>query len=156
MALKSVPQETIDYIPSYAGNRDDKDPMWVRIQPLNRKEADYYRNQIQFTDQSQRGGFRQRGGMKTNIREVQKKQFTENVVEIHGFVDFKTDAEITDIKEFYDKAADDLIEEIFDAMLNASQLGEDEVKNSESQSGGSNPRRSTPKEESGSAETATS
>jgi len=34
MALKSVPEESIDYIPAYGGNRSDKDPMWIQIHPL--------------------------------------------------------------------------------------------------------------------------
>ena len=130
MTLKSVPKETMDYIPAYGGNRDEKpdEQMWVKIQPLTRAEADRYRNQITWSNE-QRRGFRQ-DKIKTNIREVQQKQFMDNVVEIHGFLDYETEKEITDVKEFYDRAPDDLIEEIFDAMLNASQLGEDEVKNS--------------------------
>lgn len=133
MPLKSVPEEAIDYIPSYGGNRTEKDPMWVKIHPLNRADADAYRNQIRFKEQ--KGGFRQQR-FETNIREVQKKQFLDNVLEIHGFLDWKTNEAIANIEEFYKKAPDDLVEEIFDAMLNASQLGEDEVKNSASQSGG--------------------
>ena len=133
MPLRSVPTDTIDYVPAYGGNRNDKDQMWVKIHPLTRGEADSYRNQIKFKES--RGGFRQ-GRLETNIRDVQKKQFIENVMEIHNFLDYKTEKEITDVTEFYDKAPDDLVEEIFDAMLNASQLGEEEVKNFDSQSGG--------------------
>jgi len=136
MALKSVPEETIDYIPAYGGNRNDKEEeqMWVRLKPLSRSQADAYRAQIRFKEQ--RGGFRQQR-FETNIRDVQKKQFLDNVTEVHNFLDYKTDKEITDVGEFYAKAPDDLIEEIFDTMLNASQLGEDEIKNFGSQSAGS-------------------
>lgn len=151
MALKSVPEESIDYIPSYGGNRTDKDPMWVKIHPLSRAEADSYRNQIKFKEQP--GGFRQQR-LQTNIRDVQRRQFIDNVQEIHNFLDYKTGKEISDVKEFYDKAPDDLVEEIFDAMLNASQLGEDEVKNSDSQSVSSTRETSTPKEETGTAKNA--
>jgi len=118
---------------------------------LSRAEADAYRNQIKFKEQA--GGFRDKR-LQTNIRDVQKKQFTDNVYEIHNFLDWKTHKEITDIEEFYKKAPDDLVEEIFDAMLNASQLGEDEVKNSDSQSGGLTQEVSTQKEEPGTAKTA--
>jgi len=146
MALKSVPEETIDYIPAYGGNRDDKDPTWVRIQPMNRKEADIYRKQIEFKDRG--GGFRGQGRLRSNVNEVQRSQFVDKVLEIHNFLDYKTGKEITDVKEFYDIAPDDLVEEIFNAILNASQLGEDEVKNSDSQSAGSS------KGKAGTAETA--
>lgn len=153
MAIKSVPEETVDYIPVYGGNRNEKEEeqTWVRIKPLSRAEADSYRNQIKFKEQ--RGGFRQQR-LETNIREVQKKQFLDNVFEVHNFLDYKTNKEITEIEEFYKKAPDDLVEEIFDAMLNASQLGEDEVKNFESQSGGLIQEPNGLKEESGIAETA--
>ena len=136
MALKSVPEETIDYIPAYGGNRDDKDPTWVRIQPMNRKESDFYRKQIEFKDRG--GGFRGQGRLRSNVNEVQRNQFIDKVLEIHNFVNYKTGNDITNVKEFYDIAPDDLVEEIFNAILNASQLGEDEVKNSDSQSAGSN------------------
>jgi len=154
MAIKSVPKETVDYIPAYGGNRDDKpdEQMWVKIQPLTRAEADRYRNQITWNSE-QRRGFRQ-DKIKTNIREVQQHQFLDNVLEIHKFLDYETGKEITDVKEFYDRAPDDLVEEIFDAMLNASQLGDDEVKNSDSQSGGSTQRVNSPKDKGGIAEIA--
>jgi len=154
MAIKSVPKETVDYIPSYGGNRDDKpdEQMWVKIQPLTRAEADRYRNQITWNSE-QRRGFRQ-DKIKTNIREVQQHQFLDNVLEIHHFLDYENGKEITEVKEFYDRAPDDLVEEIFDAMLNASQLGEDEVKNFDSQSGGSTPSPSPQKDKSGIAEIA--
>jgi len=126
--------------------------MWVKIQPLTRAEADRYRNQITWNSE-QRRGFRQ-DKIKTNIREVQQHQFLDNVLEIHKFLDYETEKEITDVKEFYDRAPDDLVEEIFDAMLNASQLGDDEVKNSDSQSGGSIQRVNSPKDKGGIAETA--
>ena len=148
MAIKSVMEETIDYIPKYAGNRMQKDPLWVKIYPLTRAEADRYRDMITLEDQG--GGFRQ-GRVKSNVRKVQRRQFTDNVREVHNFIHWKTNEEITGVEDFYEKAPDDLIEEIFDAMLNASILGEDEVKNSDSQSGSSNPGEG----ETGTAETAT-
>ena len=63
MAIKSVMEETIDYIPKYAGNRMQKDPLWVKIYPLTRAEADRYRDMITLEDQG--GGFRQ-GRVKSN------------------------------------------------------------------------------------------
>ena len=148
MAIKSVTEETIDYIPKYAGNRMQRDYLWVKIHPLTRAEADRYRDMIVLEDQG--GGFRQ-GRVKSNVRKIQRRQFCENVYEVHNFVHWKTQEEITAIDEFYEKAPDDLIEEIFDAMLNASILGEDEVKNSASQSGSSKAEEA----ETGTAETAT-
>lgn len=135
MALKSVPEETIEYIPAYGGNRDDDDPTWILIQPMNRKESDSYRKRIEFKDRG--GGFRGQGRLQSNVNEIQRNQFVDKVLEIHNFLDYKTGKEIADVREFYDVAPDDLIEEIFNAILNASTLGENEIKNSDSQSAGS-------------------
>lgn len=129
MAIKSVSYDVITYVPQYGDNRTDPNPLEVDIHPLSRREADAYRKQIKF---SQKKGFR--GDFESNIRDVQKRQFTDNVRAVRNFLDGKTGEEIADVKQFYSEAPDDLIEEIFDAMLNASLLSEDDVKNSGSQS----------------------
>jgi hypothetical protein len=132
MAIKSVPQDVVRYTPSYGRNREDeKNPTWVTLQPLSRRDADKYRRQIQT---KRRKGFRDE--LDHNIFEVQRKQFTENVLEVHNFLDFKSGNEITDVEKFYDEAPDDLIQEIFDVMLDASLLSEEEEKNFKSLSDG--------------------
>jgi len=133
MGLRSTPRKEIDYIPLYGGNRDSENPMWVRFQPLTRGESDNYRERIEFKERG--GGFRQ-GRFRSNANQIQQQQFIDRVKEVHNFQDWETGEEITDIKKFYDNADDDLIEEIFNAMLRSSTLGEDEVKNSASQSDG--------------------
>lgn len=122
--IKSVRREPQKFIPSYNGNRDDEDPLWVKIMPLNRDQADRYANLTNF---KQKKG--SKGEWKSNAIAVQKKQFTENVTEVYGFNDAENDSPITDINRFYNEAHNELIEEILTVLLDSSQLEDQERKN---------------------------
>jgi len=124
MPIKSMPKNEIIYVPEYSGNRDDPQPLWVKIRPLTRRESDQYRKQIRYW---RRKGFRDQ--WESNLPEIEKRQFLDHVLEVHNFVDYETEEEITDIERFYDEAPDELITEIFNAMLDASTFSEEELKN---------------------------
>jgi hypothetical protein len=132
MAIKSTSKKTLKYVPAYAGNREDSNPLWVSISPLTRSEADEYTQSTRFF---QRKGFR--GEWESNSVQVQKRQFLENVKEVHNFIDSEssTGDEISDVNRFYNEAPFDLIEEILSVLLDVSQLGGDERKNSQLPSG---------------------
>ena len=131
MAIKSVSKRPIKYIPAYAGNRESENPLWVLITPLTRAEADAYTQSTRF---QQKKGFR--GEWESNAVQVQKRQFLDNVKEVHNFIDAETGEEITSVLRFYEEAPFDLIEEIISVLLDISQLGEEERKNLSSQSAG--------------------
>ncbi len=122
--IKSVGKEEIEFIPIYAGNRDDKSPLSVIIHPLNRRDADIYAKKTKFF---QRPG--SKGEWDSNVLDIQKKQFLENVKSVKGFIDYETGAEITDVTRFYEEAPHQLIEEILGAIIDVSNLKDNEIKN---------------------------
>jgi len=124
MPIKSMPKSEIIYVPEYSGNREDENPLWVKIKPLSRRESDLYRKQIRYW---RKKGFRDQ--WESNLPDIEKKQFLDHVLEVHNFIDFETGKEITDINRFYNEAPDELITEIFNAILDASTFSEEELKN---------------------------
>lgn len=125
MAIKSVPREPVSFTPAYNGNREDSNPLWIKLKFLTRGEADVYSQKTRFT---QKKGFR--GEWESNTSAIQKRQFLDNVLEVHNFLDSATNEEITEIDKFYNEAPFDLIEEITNAILDVSQLTEEDTKNS--------------------------
>lgn len=124
MSIKSVSKESIKYVPVYAGNREDKDPLWVMTHPLNRAEFDRYAKKTKYFQKP--GG---RGEWDSNALDVQKKQFIDNVSEVHGFIDADNGEVITNIERFYEEAPHPLIDEILQAILDISQMKDSEIKN---------------------------
>jgi len=124
MPIKSMPKSEIVYVPEYSGNREDENPLWVKIKPLSRRESDFYRKQVRYW---RKKGFRDQ--WESNLPDIEKKQFLDHVLEVHNFIDFETGEEITDINRFYNEAPDELITEIFNAILDASTFSEEELKN---------------------------
>lgn len=123
MAIRKVQTEPVKYVPAYGGNREDPDPLWVMITPLDREQADKYAKSTRF---AKKKGFRDE--WESNAISVQKKQFINNVKEVHRFLD-ESDTEITDILDFYNTAPQDLIEEIISCLLDNSQIEDIERKN---------------------------
>lgn len=124
MAIKSVNKNDVTFIPAYAGNREDSNPLIVIIHSLSRAEADTYAKKTKYF---QRAG--SKGEWDSNALSIQKKQFCDNVKSVKNFLDSDSGEEITDIERFYDEAAHLLIEEIIEAIVDISQLKDNEVKN---------------------------
>jgi len=124
MAIKNISKREVVFVPAYAGNREDSNPLTVTIHPLNRGEADRYSKRMRYF---QRQG--SKGEWDSNALDIQKKQFTDNVKEVKNFLDDETGEEIKDIGRFYDEAPHPLVEEILEAILDISQLKDYEVKN---------------------------
>ena len=124
MSIKSVSKENVKFVPVYSNNREDEDPLWVMIHPLNRMEFDKYAKRTKYF---QKPG--SRGEWDSNALEVQKKQFIDNVSEVHNFIDADTNELITSIERFYEESPHPLIEEILQAILDISQMKDSEIKN---------------------------
>lgn len=124
MAINSVTKKEVVYIPAYSGNREDIKPLTVTIHPLSRASADEYAKKTRYF---QRPG--NKGEWDSNILNIQKKQFLDNVVEVKNFIDSETGEEIKDTVRFYEEAPHPLIEEIIEAIVDISSLKDNEVKN---------------------------
>lgn len=122
--IKSVSKESVKFVPCYSNNREDENPLYVMLHPLNRMEFDKYAKKTKYF---QKPG--SRGEWDSNALEVQKKQFIDNVSEVCGFIDSETNVPITSIEKFYEEAPHPLIEEILQAILDISQMRVDEIKN---------------------------
>jgi len=124
MAIKSVNKKDVTFVPAYAGNREDSNPLTVIIHSLSRMEADAYAKKTRYF---QRAG--NKGEWDSNSLSIQKKQFCDNVKSVKNFLDSETDEEILSIEQFYDEAPHPLIEEILEAIIDISTLKDTEVKN---------------------------
>ena len=124
MAIKSVSKGSVTFVPAYAGNREDSNPLTVTLHSMSRAEADIYAKKTRYF---------QRPGSKnewdSNALSIQKKQFLDNVSEVTNFLDSETGEEIKDIEQFYDQAPHPLVEEIIEAIVDISSLKDNEVKN---------------------------
>lgn len=124
MAINSVSKNDVIFIPAYNCNREDAKPLTVTIHPLSRGEADIYAKKTRYF---QRAG--SKGEWDSNSLSIQKKQFLDNVKKVTNFLDSDSGEEITDIERFYEEAPHQLIEEIIEAIVDISQLKDNEVKN---------------------------
>ena len=122
--IKSVSKEAVKYVPVYSGNREDDNPLWVLIHSLNRAEMEKY---IKRTKYFQKPG--SRGEWDTNTIEVQKREFLDNVTEVHNFIDSDTNEEIKDVAKLYEEAPHQLVEEILQAIVDISTMKDSEIKN---------------------------
>ena len=125
MAIRSVSKKELVFIPAYAGNREDVNPLSVAIHSLSRAEADEYAKRTRYF---QRPG--NKGEWDSNALSIHKKQFLDNVIKVINFIDSDSGEAIIDIGRFYDEAPHPLIEEILEAIVDISQLKDNEVKNS--------------------------
>ena len=124
MAIKSVSKNDVTFIPAYAGNREDKNPLTVTIHSMSRADADMYAKKTRYF---QRPG--SKGEWDSNALVIQKKQFIDNVKKVTNFLDSDSGEEITDVERFYEEAPHPLIEEIIEAIVDSSSLKDNEVKN---------------------------
>jgi len=124
MAIRSIGKESVKFVPAYAGNREDENSLWVMLHPLNRMDFDRYAKKTKYFQKP--GG---KGEWDSNAFEVQKKQFIDNVSEVHNFLDSETGIEITSIERFYEESPHSLIDEILQAILDISQMRDSEIKN---------------------------
>lgn len=124
MAIKNISAKEFVFVPVYAGNREEENPLSVTIIPLNRGEADKYTKKMRYF---QRPGHK--GEWDSNVLSIQKQQFLDNVKSVKNFIDSETNEEIKDIGRLYNEAPFGLIEEILNVMLDISQIDEDERKN---------------------------
>ena len=122
--IKSVSKEAVKYVPVYSGNREDDNPLWVLIHSLNRAEMDRYIKQTRYF---QKPG--NKGEWDSNALQTQKKQFLDNVLEVHNFIDSDTNEEIEDVARLYEEAPHQLVEEILQAIVDISTMKDSEIKN---------------------------
>lgn len=124
MAIISFDREAlIDYVPAYGDNRDSEDPCVVRLKFVPFSRIQHYSRLI---------AARSNGAsdpIKTAEigREVQKRQFVENVVEVENY--FVGDRMVKDAGEFYETADTELVIEVIRAMESHSKLTEGQRKN---------------------------
>ena len=123
--IKSVSKEAVKYTPVYAGNREDDNSLWVMLHSLNRAEMEKYIKQTRYF---QKAGS-SKGEWDTNALQTQKKQFLDNVIEVHNFIDSDTNEEIKDVARLYEEAPHQLVEEILQAIVDISTMKDSEIKN---------------------------
>lgn len=123
MAIISFSKDSIvDYIPEYGGNRDSDDPCVVRLRFVPYSKVQDYGRLISARLKGKPEGISAEVG-----REVQRKEFLDNVESISGYtVDGR---EVTAPGEFYDTADTALVIEIIQAMESAQKLTEGQRKN---------------------------
>ena len=124
--------EIIEYIPE--ADRGDDDPLVVKMKFCPYGRVKYYSTMIGRRSK----GIKNMERLAEVQREVQKQQFTDNVVEVENFfvMKGKKKTAVTDAAEFYDKAPADLIYEIIGAMEDDSKLTEGQKDNFLQPSGG--------------------
>jgi len=126
MAIISFDKNTlVDYVPEYGNNRTSVDPCIVRLRPVPYSKVQEYSRILSARSTAAKGDVVK---LTDTAREVQKKQFTENVESVSGY--FVGDREVTDAECFYESADTDLIIEILRAMESMSKLSEGQRKNS--------------------------
>lgn len=117
-------EEIIDYVPSYAGNRDSEDPCIVKLKFIPYAKVQKYAKMIS----TQAAGKSARKQMDIS-QSVQKKQFMDSVESVSGFI--VNGKSITDPGELFDKADTEIIIELIQAMENSQKLDEGQAKNFE-------------------------
>ena len=118
-------EEVIEYIPE--DDRGDKDPLVVKMKFCPYGRVKFYSEMIGRRSK----GIRNPIKLAEIQREVQKKQFTDNIEGIENFfvMKGKKKVAVTEADEFYEKAPADLIYEIIGAMENDSKLTEGQIEN---------------------------
>lgn len=115
-------EEIIDYVPSYAGNRDSDDPCVVKLKFIPYAKVQKYAKMIS----TQGAGKSARKQMDIS-QSIQKRQFMDSVESVSGFI--VNGKSITDPGELFDKADTEIIIELIQAMENSQKLNEGQLKN---------------------------
>ena len=128
--------EVIEYV--FEGERASENPCSVLLRFVSYKKVQRYRKMI-ITDFAEKSDGVKNARRLSEIRigverDVQRKQFLENVVEVRNY--FIKGEEVKDPGRFYDTAPADLVLETIRAMEDAQQLSEGQRKNSSGQSAG--------------------
>lgn len=115
-------EEIIDYVPSYAGNRDSEDPCVVKLKFIPYAKVQKYAKMI--STQAANKSARKQMDISQSI---QKRQFMDSVESVSGFI--VNGKSITDPGELFDKADTEIIIELIQAMENSQKLNEGQLKN---------------------------
>lgn len=115
-------EEIIDYVPSYAGNRDSEDPCIVKLKFVPYAKVQKYAKMI--STQAANKSARKQMDISQSI---QKRQFMDSVEGVSGYRVGSKD--ITDPGEFFDVADTEIIIELIQAMENSQKLDEGQLKN---------------------------
>lgn len=127
----------IEFLPEFMGNRASDDPCIITMKFVSYEKVLNYSKQINRKLDAQTKGFRDITSKKNDIElEIQKKQFTENVVKIENYFVMRKDdsgkeqkVAITSPDEFYELAPSGIIYEIIRAMEDNEKLSDGQVKN---------------------------
>jgi len=130
MAIISFrPGQVIEYVPAYGGNRESKEPCVAPIKYISYGKTQDYAKRLGelnsgVSDVEQR---------RQIISDLQRQQFIENVNPLRGYL--IDGEEVSDPKEVYETADQNLIEEILLAMQSAAALNRGQLKNLKGGSG---------------------
>lgn len=118
-------EDIIEFIPE--DDRGDENPLVVKMTFVPYGKVKVYSEMISRRSK----GVRNQAKLAEIQRDIQKKQFTDNVKEIENFfvIKDKKKVEIKDPGEFYEKAPADLIYEIIGAMEDSAKLTEGQREN---------------------------
>jgi hypothetical protein len=118
-------EEIIDFVPE--DDRGDKDPLTIKMKFVPYGVVKKYSEIISRRSK----GIRNVTKLNEIQSEVQKQQFTDNVVGVENFFVIKGGKKtpVTDAGEFYEKADADLIYELIKAMEDDSKLTEGQREN---------------------------
>lgn len=122
-----VTGDWVVYVPEFADNRDDDDPVTVEIKPMSVRET-----------QRRSGNVRAKpgtSGVKTNAMEIRQETFLAHVRNIHGLT--VGGEQIVTAEQLLGTGLSDLVAEIEDALTNISRLDEGAEKNFARRSAGS-------------------
>lgn len=124
--------DIVDYIPE--DDRGDKDPLCIKMKFVPYGKVKFYSEMIS----KRTKGVRNPTKLNEIQNEIQKQQFTDNVVEIENFfvIKSKKKTEVKDAGEFYEKADASLIYEIIQAMEDDAKLTSGQKENFQPPSGG--------------------
>ncbi|MBE7413842.1 MAG: hypothetical protein HS130_00885 [Deltaproteobacteria bacterium] len=124
MAIVSYdPDELIEYMPEYGGNRESEDPCVVRLRFVPYSKVQAYSRQLA----ARCKGVEDREKIAEITHAIQKKQFCDSVESVSGY--FIKGREVTKPEEFYATADTDLVVEILRAMESQSRLTGGQRKN---------------------------
>jgi len=117
------PDEIIDYVPEFAGNRQSDEPCVVRLKFVSHSKINRYAMLIT----ARCKGVTSEKEREQVVLSVQRQQFVENVESIKGY--YVKGEERTDPEQVYKHLDKRLVAEIIQAMEDSQRLMEGQVKN---------------------------
>jgi len=127
MAIVSFDKdETIEYVPRFANNRESKDPCIAILKFMPHSRANYYTRMIA----ARTKGIRDQEQVTKITLKIQKQMFLDSVEKVSGYsVGSKEPREVSAPEEFYETADTELVEEIALAMQDSVMLEGGQLKN---------------------------